>query len=140
MTTAVLFFVLLKATVASFSGFGSLPQLRRDLVEDQQVLSDETLNRAVLVARTTPGPMGLFIVTLGYEVAGIRGALAGWLALAAPAVFVIGLSRMTNGLLGHPRLKGGISGLVLASAILIVLTGIPLARELLEAWGALLSR
>ena len=78
MSAITLYVILLKATVASFSGFGSLPQVREGLVVQRHVLSDDALNRAVLVARTTPGPMGVYLVSVGYEVAGRGRRQGGW--------------------------------------------------------------
>ena len=140
MSILTLYFVLLKATLASFSGFGSLPQVREDLVVRRQVVSDEALNRAVLVARTTPGPMGVYVVSVGYEAAGLPGALAGWLALATPALLVVPLWGVASRFMHHRRVRGAISALVLASAVLILLAGIPLASEIASHWTALLRQ
>jgi chromate transporter len=136
MSTLTLYLVLLKATVASFSGFGSLPQLREDLVVRRQVLTDDALNRAVLVARTTPGPMGVYVVSVGYEVAGPGGAAAGWLAMATPALLVIPLYGASATAMRHPRARNAIGALVLASAALIILTAGPLLRDVIDRWAA----
>ncbi len=133
----MLYLVLLKATLASFSGFGSLPQVRQDLVLHHQVLSDDALNQAVLVARTTPGPMGTYVVSVGYQVRGLAGAVVGWLALATPALLVIPLWGIAVPAMGHARVRGAISGLILASVVLVLLTGVPLARDVLIRWRAL---
>ena len=137
MTTAALYLVLLKATVLSFSGFGSLPQVREDLVARLGVVTDEQLNRSVLVARTTPGPMGTYVVAIGYEAAGTRGAVAGWLALATPAFLVIPLLFVIESFSKHARVIGGLSSLILASAVLLVLSCVPLTSELVTAIRAL---
>lgn len=130
MTMLALYLLLLKATMFSFSGFGSLPQLREDLVIRRAAITDEELNRAVLVARTTPGPMGVYVVSVGYEVNGLSGAVAGWLALATPAVIVIPLLVLAGTLAGHPRAANGINAMILASAVLLVLSSWPLALDL----------
>lgn len=131
MTTFALYLVLLKATLFSFSGFGSLPQVREDLVIRRAVITDEQLTRCVLVARTTPGPMGVYVVSAGYEATGLRGAVAGWLALATPALLVIPLLFLAGRLASHPRAFGAINALILASAVLLVLASWPLAVDLL---------
>jgi chromate transporter len=137
MSALALYLILLKATLASFSGFGSLPQVREELVTRHRVLSDEALNRAVLVARTTPGPMGVYVVSVGYEAAGLPGVIAGWLALATPALLVVPLCGVAGRAMSRRRVRGAISALVLASAMLIVLAGVPLATELATRWAAL---
>jgi chromate transporter len=37
------------------------------------VLTDQQLNEAVAITRSTPGPVGLYIVSVGYFVAGVPG-------------------------------------------------------------------
>lgn len=139
MSALTLYLVLLKATLASFSGFGSLPQVREDLVLRRHAISDAALNRAVLVARTTPGPMGVYVVSVGYEAAGLSGAVAGWLALATPALLVVPLCGAAARIMNHRRVRGAISALVLASAVLIVAAGVPLINELLVRWTDLIG-
>jgi chromate transporter len=137
MSTLALYLVLLKAMLLSFSGFGSLPQVRQDLVITRHAISDAVLNRAVLVGRTTPGPIGVYVVSIGYEVAGWRGAIAGWLALVTPALFVIPLYGLAARAVSHRRARGAIEAIILASAVLIVMAGVPLAVEVAERWGKL---
>ena len=89
MSLWLLYALLLKASITAFSGLGSLPQLRQDLVVTHQVLTDDDLSRAVLFGRSSPGPAGLFVVSVGYAVRGVPGAIVGWLALASPAFLAI---------------------------------------------------
>ena len=56
MNLLLLYLVLTKATVTSFSGLTSLPVVRHDLVEHYHVLTDRQLNAAVAAGRTAPGP------------------------------------------------------------------------------------
>jgi chromate transporter len=138
VSTLALYLVLLKAMAASFSGFGSLPQVRQDLVVTHHVISDDVLNRAVLVGRTTPGPIGVYVVSVGYEVAGWRGVAAGWLALITPSLLVIPIYRIAVRAATHRRARSAVGALVLASAVLIVIAGVPLASEVVERWLAML--
>jgi chromate transporter len=64
MNTFVLFLYLLKATLTTFSGLASLPVLRQDLVLNHHVIADQQLNTAIVVTRTTPGPVGLYVVSV----------------------------------------------------------------------------
>lgn len=140
MTTLALYLVLLKATLFSFSGFGSLPQVREDLVVRHAVITDEQLSRAVLVARTTPGAMGVYVVSAGYEAKGFQGAAMGWLALATPALLVVPLMLVAGRVAAHPRAAGAINALILASAVLLVLSSGPLALDLLDKLRGLAQR
>ena len=83
MNTVVLYFLLLRATALSFSGFASVPVIREDLVVKRAVLTDQELNSAIAISQASPGPLGLYVVVVGYFVSGVPGALAGALALAS---------------------------------------------------------
>ena len=85
VTRFVLYLLLLKATVTTFSGLASRPVLREDLVVNRHALTDEQLNVAIVVTRTTPGLVGLYVVSVGYFAGGIPGAIAGWAAMVTPA-------------------------------------------------------
>ena len=41
MNAALIYLLLLKATITSFAGMGSLPQIRQDFVETRAVISDQ---------------------------------------------------------------------------------------------------
>ena len=91
MSAILLYFLLAKATITSFSGSASLPVLREDLVVHRHVLTDAQVDTAVVVSRTTPGPIGVYVVSVGYYADGIPGAVAGWLAMITPALLIIPL-------------------------------------------------
>ncbi len=129
MNTFVLFLYLLKATLTTFSGLASLPVLRQDLVLNHHVISDQQLNTAIVVTRTTPGPVGLYVVSVGYFANGVPGAIAGWLAMIAPALIIIPLIHFVGKHSTHPRARSMLQGVVLASAGLLWVSSIPLAQE-----------
>lgn len=137
MNIFVLYLLLLKATVTSFSGLGSLPVIRQDLVLTHRALTDSQLNAAIAVGRTTPGPAGLYVVSVGYFVSGVPGAIAGWLALATPSLSVILFLRYLGRKVEHRRVKSALQAIVLASAGLLLVTALLLARESLS--GVLLG-
>ena len=79
MSVLLLYFLFLKATVTSFNGPSSLPILREDLVVRRHILTDRQLNAAVVAGRCAPGPMGIYVVSVGYFIGGLPGAFAdGW--------------------------------------------------------------
>ena len=84
MNVVLLYLLLLKGTVTAFAGLASLPVIQHSLVEQYHVLTNEQLNEAVVITRSTPGPVGLYIVSVGYFAGGIPGAIAGWLAMITP--------------------------------------------------------
>jgi chromate transporter len=131
MNPLLLYLLLLKATVTTFSGLASLPVLREDLVVNRHVLTDEQLNAAIVVTRTTPGPVGLYVVSVGYFVGGMPGALAGWAAMATPALLIIPLVQWVGRRAEHPRVKGIMQAVVLSSAGLLWAAILPIAKSTL---------
>jgi chromate transporter len=136
MNLLVLYLLLAKAVLMSFSGLGSLPMVRQDFVVDRHVLTDHQLNTAVVAGRTGPGPYGLYVVCVGYLAAGIPGAIAGFLALISPAFFVILIMRWLGRRAEIPRVKAAIRGLLLAAAGLLLSACMPLTADALSQ-GAL---
>jgi chromate transporter len=131
MNPLVLYLFLLKATATSFTGLASLPIVRADLVVTHHVLTDEQLNTAVIVSRTTPGPIGVYVVSVGYSVAGVPGAVAGWAAMATPALLIIPLMRVAARRATHRRMRSATHAVVAASVGLLLAAVVPLAREAL---------
>ena len=129
MNALVLYLLLLKATLISFSGLASLPIIHNDLVVQRQLLTERDLNTAVGVARMGPGPLGLYLVCVGYYVAGIPGAIAGCMAMITPAFLVIPLVRWFGHRANHPAVQRTIHAVILAAAGLLIASTIPLARD-----------
>ena len=126
MNLLVLYLVLLRATVASFSGFGSVPMVRADLVTDREVLTDRELNDAIAVSQASPGPLGLYMVVVGYFVAGIPGAVMGVAALSTPALLAVPILAAVRR--GRAKgLRGACAGIVIVSCVLLLVTARPLA-------------
>ena len=129
MSLGLLYLLLLKATVTSFSGMGSLPQIRQDFVVTRRVVDDEQLSRAVLVGRSTPGPLGAFVVSIGYAARGWPGAVAGWLAVVTPAFLAVPLLVLLRRWLYLSRLRTTVDAVIIAGATLLVPSGVGLARD-----------
>ena len=140
MNVVLIYLLLLKATMTSFAGMGSLPQIQQDFVQTYRLLSDEQLSQAVLVGRATPGPMGAYVVAVGYFAAGWAGALAGWLAMITPALVAIPLLAAIQRWLHLPRMRAAVDAVVIASAALLVAAGVTLTgdavRQLLRLFGS----
>jgi len=126
-----LYLVLLKGTITTFAGLASLPAIQDALVFQRHVLTDTQLNEAVVITRSTPGPVGLYVVSVGYFVAGAPGAVAGWLAMVTPALTIIPLMAFAGRMIEHPRFKAVLQNVVVASAGLLLAAAIPLAQSAL---------
>ena len=139
MSLWLLYGLLLKATVTSFSGMGSLPQMQQDLVVTHRVLSAEQLSHAVLLARSTPGPMGIYVVAAGYMAAGWPGAFVGWLALVTPALAAVPLLVVVRRWHHLARVRSSVDAVVVAGAAMLVPAGLQLARDALLQLGAIIG-
>lgn len=131
MNVFLLYLLLLKGTVTAFAGLASLPVVQDALVIQHHVLTNAQLNEAVVITRSTPGPVGLYIVSVGYFVAGIPGAIAGWLAMITPAILIIPLIHFVGRKMEHPRVKSILQTVIIASAGLLLAAAIPLAKDAL---------
>ena len=132
MNPLVIYLLLLKATMTSFAGMGSLPQIRQDFVETRGAISDEQLSQAVLVGRATIGPMGAYVVSVGYFAGGFLGAIAGWLAMITPALIAIPLLTLIQRWLHLPRIRAAVDGVIIASAVLLIGSGASLALDAVQ--------
>jgi chromate transporter len=131
MSLVLLYLLLLKGVVTAFAGLASLPVIQETLVFQHHLLTEKQLNEAVVITRSTPGPVGLYIVSVGYFVAGVPGAIVGWLAMITPALLIIPLVHFAGRKIEHPRIKSVLQCVVIASAGLLLAAAIPLARDAL---------
>lgn len=129
MNLFLLYALLLKATLTSFSGLASLPMVRNDLVVERKILTDRELNTAVVAGRTGPGPNGLYLVSVGYYAGGYAGAAVGLLALMTPAFLILPMIRWLGARANSPRVRSAIRAVVLASAGLLLSASVPLTRD-----------
>lgn len=129
MNLLLLYALLFKAVITSFSGMASLPMVRDDFVTKRHVLTDRQLNTAIVAGRTGPGPNGLYLVSVGYFAAGLPGAFAGLIALITPAFLILPLMRWIGEYAKIPRIRGAIRAVILASAGLLIAASIPLTRD-----------
>ncbi len=127
-----LYLLLLKATLSSFSGLASLPILREDFVVQHHYLTDRQLNTALVLGRATPGPKGLYIVSVGYFADGYPGAFAAWLALVTPALLVIPMLEFAGRRADSPQVKRILRAVVLASAGISLSATLPLGVDALH--------
>jgi chromate transporter len=132
MNVVLVYLLLLKATVTSFAGMASLPQIQHDFVDTYQLITADALSQAVLVGRATPGPVGAYVVAVGYLAAGPAGALAGWVALITPAFAAIPLLATVQRWLHLPRVRALVDGIIVAGAAMLVPMGLGLARDAID--------
>ena len=120
-----LFWIMLKAALLSTSGTGNLPIVHQDLLA-RGWASDRQFAESLAVGQISPGPSGLWVISMGYFVDGLRGAALTLLAIALPPLLVLLLVRFYGRFGDHPATQGFVRGLGLAVAgiFVVVLGGI----------------
>jgi len=113
MNPFALFLLTFKASLLSTGGFGNIPSLHRDLTT-LRLVNDRTFAEAVAVGQVSPGPNGLWVVSLGYLVGGLPGALATVVAIAFPPLLVLVVRLVYRRVRNHPFVEGFMRGLSLA--------------------------
>jgi chromate transporter len=120
-----LFLVLLKDSALALGGLGSLPLLRQDLVATG-VVNDAQLVAALAIGRLSTGPSGLWIVSLGYQIAGPLGAVMALVASSLPPLLILPATAVARRWLLSVPFAGVVRGAALATAGLLAATGVSL--------------
>lgn len=125
MDWLLFFWLVLKAVLFSTGGFGPLPSLHADLIANGWA-SEKQFTQALSIGQVTPGPNGLWVVSLCYLVAGLPGALLACIALLLPPLLVLIVQRGHAGIAHLPATQGVLDGvvLVIVSFSMIVLAGL----------------
>jgi len=118
MTPEHVFLAVLLASLLGFGGLGSLPVLRSQLTA-AGIAPDSLILHAIAVGNISPGPNGLYLVAVGYFVAGGWGALAAALAVALPPLLVLPLRRLRSRLIHQRRFRAVLQSLALAVVALL---------------------
>ena len=108
-------------------GNAVLPEMHRVVVEQHHWMNDATFAELFAIAQAAPGPNVLVVTLIGWQVAGLAGAVSSTLALCGPSSLMIyQFDRIWSRLAGSPwrdAIQRGIAplavGLVLSSGFLI---------------------
>jgi len=121
-----LFWIMFKASLLSTTGTGNLPIVHQDLIS-RGWATDRQFAESLALGQISPGPTGLWVLSLGYLVGGLRGAVLTLVAISLPPLLVLLLVHGVYRRWGHhAAVQGFVRGLGLAvcGVFTIVLTGI----------------
>lgn len=125
------FLLFLKASLFSTGGMGNVPSLHNDLLE-RGWATDRQFAESMAVGQVAPGPNGLWVLSLGYLMDGVRGALLALTAIVLPPLLVLLVDRLYHRVKDVPAMDGFVRGLSLAMVGIfpIVLAGLLLSLGL----------
>lgn len=83
MNVLMYFWIFLKASVLSFGGLSNLPYLHRDLIALNWASESDFIS-AIAVGQLSPGPSGLWSISLGYLTLGWLGGIIALVTLSIP--------------------------------------------------------
>ena len=109
----LLFWLMFKAALFSTSGSGNLPILHQDLLA-RGWATDRNFAESLAIGQISPGPSGLWVISLGYLLDGLRGALLTLVAITLPPLVVLAINGFYRRYGDHPALQGFVRGLSLA--------------------------
>jgi chromate transporter len=134
----IYFWLLLKASLFSTGGSGNLPSLHADLLT-RGWATERQFAESLAIGQLSPGPTGLWVISLGYLTDGLRGALLATLAISLPPFVVLAVDRLHRRVGDHPAVQGFVRGLGLAVVgIFLVVLGQLLAGNGIDGRSLLL--
>jgi chromate transporter len=124
------FWVFLKACLFSTGGMGPLPGLHHDLISSG-LASEQQFTEALAVGQFTPGPSGLWVISLATLMAGVPGGVLATIAAVLPPMLVLLVRHAYQRVANLPAVQGLLDGLMLA----IIGVGLVVLSELFIGAG-----
>ena len=114
MINPFLYFLLfLKASLFSTGGFSNLPSLHQDLLSNGWA-NEADFGQSIAIGQISPGPNGLWVISLGYLTYGLTGALFALIAITLPALLVLFISAGYSRIEHQTWVQGAMRGVSLA--------------------------
>ena len=107
------FWIFIKATVLSTGGLGNLPSLEQDLIARHWATSTD-FGAALAVGQTSPGPTGLWVISLGYLTFGWVGVVLAATSAVLPPLLIIPVNGLHKRFGDLPWASDFVHGLSLA--------------------------
>ncbi len=133
MNLLLFFWIFLKASLLSFGGMGNLPFLHKDLLALGWVGEADFLT-AIAVGQLSPGPSGLWSLSLGYLAFGPLGSLLALVALSLPPLLILVVSTFYNRIEKLPVVPRLTRGLMLGIIGLTLGTLWGLGQSAIRSW------
>jgi chromate transporter len=109
----IYFLLFLKASLFSTGGFSNLPSLHQDLLANGWAKEGD-FGQAIAIGQISPGPNGLWVISLGYLTYGFPGAMLALIAVTIPALLVLVVSAGYTRIEHRAWVQGAMHGISLA--------------------------
>jgi chromate transporter len=120
MINPIIYFLLfLKASLFSSGGFSNLPSLHQDMIASGWA-KEIDFGQSIAIGQISPGPNGLWVISLGYLTYGYAGAGFALIAITLPALLVLLISAGYARIASKAWVQGAMHGVSLAVVGLLV--------------------
>src|SRR5207245_10445429 len=109
----IYFLLFLKASLFSTGGFSNLPSLHQDLLANGWA-KESYFGQSIAIGQISPGPNGMWVISLGYLTYGYLGAFLALIAITIPALLLLAISAGYTRLEHRVWLRGPMHGVSLA--------------------------
>ncbi len=109
----IYFLLFLKASLFSTGGFSNLPSLHQDLIGSGWA-KEAAFGQSIAIGQISPGPNGLWVISLGYLTYGYLGAFLALIAITIPALLVLVVSAGYTRIEHRAGVRGAMHGISLA--------------------------
>lgn len=133
----VYFLLFFKASLFSSGGFSNLPSLHQDLIANGWA-TETDFGQAIAIGQISPGPNGLWVISMGYLTYGVLGASLALIAITLPALLVLAISAGYKRIERHAWVQGAMHGVSLAVVGLLLTVVWTILRQPGVDWKGLL--
>ena len=133
----IYFLLFLKASLFSTGGFSNLPSLHQDLLANGWAVEAD-FGQSIAIGQISPGPNGLWVISIGYLTYGFLGALLALIAIVIPALLVLVVSAGYARIEHRAWVQGAMQGVSLAVVGLLLTVVTTILRQPGVDWKGLL--
>jgi len=133
----IYFLLFLKASLFSTGGFSNLPSLHQDMIANGWA-KDSDFGQSVAIGQISPGPNGLWVISLGYLTYGFPGAFLALIAITIPPLLVLVVSAGYTRIEHRAWVQGAMHGVSLAVVGLLLTVVWTILRQPGVDWKGLL--
>lgn len=124
-----LFLIFFKIGMFTFGGgYAMIAQIKEEIVEKKQWLTEEELTEVIAIAECTPGPIAINLATfVGYKKKGVCGSIVATLGVVLPSMILIFIiSLLLQSFMQNKYVQYAFVGIKCAVAFLILKAGVEL--------------